>query len=129
MIIEVTYVTFTQNETRVKKELHCNFLRLYGSTLELGKSWLVEFCKRKNIRTKYGYGTPMISLKCHAVSFYKKSGVSFTVHAPAPLYSKYPLPIKAAKATDLQRLSMYVPHTLRCMYIGLPTVEDECESE
>ena len=63
------------------------------------------------------------------VSFYKKSGVSFTVHAPAPLYSKYPLPIKAAKATDLQRLSMYVPHTLRCMYIGLPTVEDECESE
>ena len=75
-----------------------------------------------NIYTERNKDEERAPLGLYESSFYKKSAVSFTVHAPAPLYSKYPLPIKAAKATDLQRLSMYVPHTLRCRYIGLPTV-------
>lgn len=41
---------------------------------------------------------------------------------------KYPLSIKAAKATDLTKLaSLYVPATAENMYTGLQTVEDDSE--
>ena len=64
------------------------------------------------------------------VSETKKSSVNYRLlHLPSPLYQKYPLPIKAAKAADLRKLrTEYLPNTAKGMYIDLPAVEDETDS-
>lgn len=70
---------------------------------------------------RYTYDVSEIPRK---VSFYKRTRGSISFHAPAQLYRQYPLPIKAAKATDLAKLaSQYVPASIKNMYIGLPTIE------
>jgi hypothetical protein len=62
------------------------------------------------------------------VSFFKKSGVTFHLQHVPPLYENYPLPIKAAKATDLKKLaSKYLPTNASSLYIDLPTVEERSE--
>ena len=65
------------------------------------------------------------------VSFYKKSCVNYCLlHLPPPLYQRYPLPIKAAKAADLRKLATeYLPNTGKGMYIDLPAVEDKTDSD
>ena len=65
------------------------------------------------------------------VSFYKKSRDNYCLlHLPPPLYQRYPLSIKAAKAADLRKLTTeYLPNTAKGMHIDLPAVEDETDSD
>ena len=67
----------------------------------------------------------------HKVSFYKKSNFSIHIQPVPPLlYQCYPLPIKAAKANDLQTLAtQYLPSDAKGLYINLPTIREECLQE
>ena len=68
-----------------------------------------------------------ISEKPQKILYQKKSCIRLNLtHQPDPLYDSYPLPIKYAKACDVQKLAReYVPENARSIYMNLRTLEDD----
>ena len=84
--------------------------------------------KSESILKRYGCGIPMMYQKCHAEFPSTRNHVSTT--STSSTISKIPLPIKAAKAADLRKLATeYLPNTAKGVYIDLPAVADETDSD
>ena len=67
----------------------------------------------------------MNPLKSHKkISFQKKCNVHYTPLFPAQLYDGNPLPIKPAKAADLNKLGKdYLPESFKTFYMNIQTLD------
>lgn len=94
----------------------------FGVGEEVVDGSLVQIEHPQEVWVRFTYSQSEIPRK---VSFFKKSNICYTLqYLPPVQYDQYPLPIKSAKASDLQTLaSKYLPDPVKEMYMGLPSCD------
>ena len=88
-----------------------------------GKLVLVDHPKVVWVRYTYN-----VKEEPRHVCYYKKRNLTVLDTPPPPLYSRYPIPLKKAKAADVKTLvDKYLPLEHRFFYDDMPTVDSDAD--
>ena len=95
-----------------------------GENVTSGTAELFQHPREVWVRHSYD-----VSKTPHCVSYFKQRGSSELIWHPPPLYQRYPIPIKKAKADDLRKLLAYIPSEYHSFYANLPSEDIESDSD